>query len=71
MERYLNMRGNSPVTHYQIADSYIIVWFGSKSYTYSYDGRAGKVHVDNMKKLARSGSGLSAYINQNVRKDYD
>lgn len=71
MERYLNRSGNSPITHFQIEDEIIIVWFkGGKSYSYSYP-KAGKNHVETMKSLARSGSGLSAYITRNVRFDYD
>ena len=71
MEQYTNLRGNSPITHYQIESDRIIVWFkGGKSYTYSYGG-AGKSHVETMKSLARSGSGLSAYITISVKFDYD
>lgn len=71
MERYSNRRGNSPITHFQIEDERIIVCFkGGKTYSYSY-GKAGKSHVEQMKILARSGSGLSAYITQNVRFLYD
>jgi len=70
MERYLNRSGNSPITYYQIEETCIIVWFGAKSYTYSYR-KAGRIHVETMKSLARSGSGLSAYITRNVRNDYD
>jgi hypothetical protein len=72
MERYRNLSGNSPVTFYQINDTSITVWFSgaSRTYTYSYR-KAGSMHVEQMKELARSGSGLSAYINKNVRKLYD
>jgi hypothetical protein len=71
MERYANRNGNSPITNYQIEDEEIIVWFkGRKSYSYSYR-KTGKIHVETMKSLARSGSGLSAYITKNVRFDYD
>jgi len=71
MERYSNRRGNSPITHFQIEDERIIVWFkGGKSYSYSYH-KAGRSHVEQMKVLARSGSGLSAYITQNVKFAYD
>lgn len=66
MTRYQNRSGNSPITSYQIGDAYIIVWFGNKSYTYSY-GRAGINHVETMKDLARNGSGLSAYITRSVK----
>ena len=71
MERYTNRSGNSPITYYQIEDDRITVWFkGGKSYSYSYR-KAGRSHVEVMKSLARSGSGLSAYITRNVRNDYD
>jgi len=71
MERYSNRRGNSPITYFQIEDERIIVRFNSgKSYSYSYR-KAGRTHVEQMKVLARSGSGLSAYITQNVKFAYD
>lgn len=71
MERYSNRRGNSPITHFQIEDERIDVWFqGGKSNSDSYR-KAGRSHVEQMKVLATSGSGLSAYITQNVRFDYD
>jgi hypothetical protein len=72
MERYANRSGNSPITYYQIENDKITVWFkgNSKSYSYSYRN-AGRNHVETMKSLARSGSGLSAYITRNVKFDYD
>lgn len=71
MERYSNRSGNSPITHYEIEGERIIVWFkGGKSYSYSYR-KAGRNNVETMKSLARSGSGLSAYITRNVRFNYD
>lgn len=71
MERYSNRRGNSPITHFQIEDERIIVWFqGGKSYSYSYR-KVGNSQVERMKVLAQSGSGLSAYITQNVKYKYD
>lgn len=71
MERYGNRSGNSPITHYQINSDSITVWFkGGKSYIYSHSG-AGMSNVETMKRLARSGSGLSAFITRNVRNDYD
>ena len=72
MERYANKSGNSPITYYQVEDDKVTVWFkgNTKPYSYSYR-KAGKSHVEAMKVLARSGSGLSAYITLNVRNDYD
>lgn len=67
MERYANRRGNSPITHFQIKMDRIIVWFNKgKAYSYSYRS-AGKNHVEQMKVLARVGSGLCAYITHNVK----
>lgn len=72
MEKYLNRSGNSPVTYFQIADDNITVWFkgAARSYIYSYK-KAGRAHVEKMKGLAISGSGLSAYITRNVKYSYD
>lgn len=68
---YTNLRGNSPIVGYEIEATRIIVWFKSgRSYSYSY-GRAGRTHVEEMKRLAKSGAGLSAYITRNVRFRYD
>lgn len=72
MERYANRGGNSAVIGFEIGNSYISVQFkgATKIYTYSY-GKAGQRHVDNMKSLARRGSGLGGYINSNVKFLYD
>ena len=68
---YANLRGNSPVIGYEIEPYRIIVWFkGSKPYSYSYN-RAGVRNVEEMKRLASIGAGLSAYITHNVRSLYD
>lgn len=73
MERYANRGGNSGVVAFEIGSNYISVQFrgNSKLYTWSYEGKAGQRHVDNMKSLARSGSGLGGYINSNVKFLYD
>ena len=54
MERYRNSGGDSGVSAYEIGSDYIIVKFSgtTKTYRYSYGGRAGNNHVENMKKLA-------------------
>ena len=71
MEYYANMRGNSPVIGYEIESNKIIVWFkGGRPYSYSYH-KAGASNVEMMKRLARNGSGLSAFITRNVRFLYD
>ena len=72
MNFYKNMNGNSGVESYEIAPTFIIVKFqgSARTYKYSYE-KAGKLHVDNMKKMAQNGVGLNTYINQHVRKLYD
>lgn len=72
MENYLNKSGNSPISHYEIGSDYITVRFKSgKDYTYSTSGKAGKSNVDVMNNLARSGSGLSAFITKYAKYLYD
>lgn len=71
MERYRNASGGSGVSAYEIGSDYIRVRFSTGStYRYSYR-KAGQRHVDNMKRLAVSGSGLNGYINSNVKFLYD
>ncbi len=73
MERYKNSGGDSGVSSYEIGSDHIIVIFkgNQKPYRYSYGGRAGQTHVENMKNLAQNGTGLNAYINKHVRDLYD
>ena len=72
MERYRNSGGDSGISSYEIDDDFIIVKFSGtfRTYRYSYP-KAGQHHVENMKRLARSGSGLNSYINRYVKKLYD
>ncbi len=72
MERYLNLSGISPIVFYEIAETSITVWYldSKRTYTYSYR-KAGREHVEVLKVLARSGLGLSTFINRNVRSLYD
>lgn len=68
MEDYADNNGNSGVARYQIGGDFIIVEFkankysGPMFYRYTY-GRASQHAIEEMKKLARQGSGLSSYIN--------
>ncbi|MFN8714668.1 MAG: hypothetical protein ACK5Z2_17605 [Bacteroidota bacterium] len=72
MEKYRNSRGNSGVSAYEIGADYIRVKFSGNwiTYTYSYN-KAGKSHVENMKRLAQSGSGLNSYINSYAKNLFD
>lgn len=72
MERYRNSGGDSGVSSFEIGTDYILVKFSGNSRIYSYSYRkAGQHHVENMKRLARSGSGLNSYINRYVKNLYD
>lgn len=71
MITYQNLSGQSGVESYDIGDDYIKILFqGGETYLYSYD-HPGKEHVEHMKELAAQGQGLSTYIAQHVKDEYD
>jgi hypothetical protein len=62
MQTYGNLAGNSGVVAFEILRDGIHVCFvdgGTYLYDYSTPGRE---HVDEMKRLAQAGRGLSSYI---------
>jgi hypothetical protein len=66
MEAYQNLGGDSPVSHYELGDDFIIVKFKGNGYRYKYSRfLSGERHIANMKLLAIAGKGLCSYINQN------
>jgi len=70
MERYKNLSGKSGVRAFQIRDHSIIVEFeGNEKYLYTYD-RPGREHVEEMKRLAVEGLGLSTYISRKVKNKF-
>ncbi len=72
MERYRNSGGDSGVSSFEIGTDYITVRFSGSIRTYRYSYRkAGQHHVETMKRLARSGSGLNSNINRYVKILYD
>ena len=59
------------IARYAYGDDYIDVEFDDGSvYRYTYQ-RAGEDNVEHMKDLARSVDGLNAFINSNVKYDYE
>lgn len=71
MKRYRNLEGHSGVVAYEILPDAIAVKFTSgETYDYTY-AAPGREHVENMKLLAEHGRGLSTYIAQFVRDDYE
>lgn len=71
MQIYKDIDHDSGVRGYEIASTSITVWFDGapKSYTYSYQS-AGQANIEQMKKLAVSGEGLNAFINDHVKFKY-
>ena len=71
MTPYENSAGNSGVIAYTINPDHIAVRFvDGKVYIYSY-ASAGKRNVEQMKKLAKSGRGLSTFISTTVKNRYE
>lgn len=70
MQRYANLSGHSGVVAYQAGPQSITVKFvDGWRYLYTYES-AGADKVDQMKKLAARGQGLSAFISTTVRNEY-
>ncbi len=70
MERYRNLDGNAGVLAYDIGERAIAVQFrNGKVYDYT-DASAGRCNVEQMKRLARAGRGLSTFISQHVHDAY-
>jgi hypothetical protein len=64
MQPYGNVAGNSGVSAFEILPDGIRVRFVNGA-TYLYNYRTpGRAHVEEMKKRARAGRGLSSYISQ-------
>jgi hypothetical protein len=67
---YQNVSGDSGVTHYEVLPTAIRIRFRNGSvYVYDYT-TPGKAHVEQMKRLAAAGRGLSTYISQHVSDSY-
>jgi hypothetical protein len=67
MHRYRNWSGTSGILGYEAGLDFIRVWWEEdKPYTYTYVA-AGVEHVETMKRLAKNGSHLNAYINQHPK----
>jgi nitrous oxidase accessory protein NosD len=73
MKRYQNLKGDSGITHYKIAEDSISLKFEGSKTVYTYSNQiTGRTHVEKMKELAEKGTGLSTYIAQHpeVRENY-
>lgn len=71
MLAYSNLSGNSGVMAYECGKEHVLIQFrNGTTYRYSY-ASAGRLHVEEMKRLATAGRGLSSYISQHTRDLYD
>ena len=72
METYKNKSGDAGVKAFDTGPDFIKVQFrdSPKIYTYSYIN-PGREHVEQMKILARKGTGLTTYINRNVKSRFE
>jgi len=66
MESYKNLSGNSGVVAFEIGGDFIAVQFrnNAKIYIYSYQ-KIDSNKIEEMKRLAVAGQGLSTFINRN------
>jgi hypothetical protein len=71
MERYGNTSGKSGVKAYEIVpDGIRIMFVTGEIYRYTF-GSAGKERIVRMRSLAKKGKGLSTYISQFVKDDFE
>jgi len=73
--RYADLSRDSGVTHYDLGDDWIAVWFRNepeKPYRYPR-ARIGAAHLREMQRLAAAGRGLSGYISSHpeVRNGFE
>lgn len=67
---YKNLTGRSGVTNYYLGRNKVTVRFKDGSlYTYTNES-AGPENIEQMKYLAKQGSGLNGYIVRHVYKNY-
>lgn len=70
MKPYKNIHGHSGILSYETGEDYIDVCFADGDiYRYDYTS-PGRDHVERMKSLAETGTGLNTYINKYIRKNY-
>jgi len=70
MKRYRNLSGQSGITRYTTGPDYIEVEFSNdRIYLYNYKS-TGEGNVEQMKKLADAGSGLSTFISKKIKGNY-
>ncbi|WP_035987695.1 hypothetical protein [Paraburkholderia caribensis] len=70
MKRYRDLSGHSGVVAYEVSDDAVTVKFRDGDvYRYDY-ATTGRREVEEMKRLAVAGQGLSTYISRVVKDRY-
>jgi hypothetical protein len=70
MTRYKNTSGIAGISAFSAGKDHIAIQFVDSSvYLYNY-AVTGKEKVEEMKRLAKEGKGLTTFINQHVRDQY-
>ena len=71
MPRYKNLSGHSGVVAYETAtDSITLTFTDGGRYLYT-SVSVGRAALDRMIALAKAGRGLSTFVSQNVRENYE
>jgi len=68
MTPYLNYSGKSSVESYSVEENSITVKFKNNQMNYTYSAFQNGNHIAEMKRLAKSGSGLGGYIAKNKKE---
>jgi len=73
MQSYANLGGDSGVISSELGDDYVVVQFEDRGrwsiYRYTYSS-AGRIAIEEMKRLALAGQGLNGYI-KDTRPSYE
>ena len=68
---YKSRNPDAGVRNFEILPDGIILEFTDRKSRYLYNSRKpGRMHLQNMKRLALAGDGLTTYVNQHVRENY-
>ena len=71
MPRYKNLSGHSGVVAYETTtDSITLTFTDGGRYVYT-SVSVGRAALDRMVALAKAGRGLSTFVSQNVRENYE
>jgi hypothetical protein len=68
---YKSRNPNAGILNYEILRDAIVLEFTDRKFRYIYNSKKpGIAQVGQMTRLARSGKGLTTYVNQYVREKY-